>query len=493
MVFVNKLDRERADFERTLDAAPGRVRRRHRPARAAHRRRRRPSAASPTCSPTRPSSTTPTATPSRGRDPRRRWPTSSTRCTTTSSRASSWPTTTLMERYLEGDVPSVEELEHTLAQGVATAPASSRWCAARPSRASAVDRLADFICEIGPSPARPPAVDGRAPATPRPRSRPTPTASRWPSCSRRSPTPTSASSRCSRCCRARCKADDQLVEPPHAAPTSGSTACSTCAGKEQVPVTERAWPATSPRWPSWPTPRTGDTLAPEGHAGARCRRSSRRPPVLAIAVKARTQADDDKLASALHRLQDEDPALRARAQRRDPPDAAAGHGRDPPGRSPLERLQRKFGVDVDTEDVRVPYRETITGKAEAEGKYKKQSGGHGQFGVAWLRVEPLERGRRLRVRRQDRRRRHPPPVHPRGARRASRRRWRTAACYGFPVVDVRVDVLRRQVPLRRLLGDELQDGRLARVQGGHGQGRRRWCSSRSRCSRSPCPPPTRAT
>src|SRR5262249_48409846 len=58
----------------------------------------------------------------------------------------------------------------------------------------------------------------------------------------------------------------------------------------------------------------------------------------------------------------------------------------------LEHLKRKFGVEVDTEEVRVPYRETITGKSEAEGKYKKQTGGHGQFGVAWLRVEPKDRG-----------------------------------------------------------------------------------------------------
>src|SRR5205807_2651012 len=57
-----------------------------------------------------------------------------------------------------------------------------------------------------------------------------------------------------------------------------------------------------------------------------------------------------------------------------------------------ERLQRKFGVEVETEDVIVPYRETITASAEAEGKYKKQTGGHGQFGVAFIRVEPLEKG-----------------------------------------------------------------------------------------------------
>src|SRR4051794_36629405 len=57
-----------------------------------------------------------------------------------------------------------------------------------------------------------------------------------------------------------------------------------------------------------------------------------------------------------------------------------------------ERLARKFGVEVETEEVRVAYRETIAGTSEAEGKVKKQSGGHGQFAVAWLRVEPKDRG-----------------------------------------------------------------------------------------------------
>jgi elongation factor G len=58
----------------------------------------------------------------------------------------------------------------------------------------------------------------------------------------------------------------------------------------------------------------------------------------------------------------------------------------------LERLQRRFGVFVDTEPVKVAYRETVTGTAEAEGRHKKQTGGHGQFAVCLLRVEPAGQG-----------------------------------------------------------------------------------------------------
>jgi elongation factor G len=114
-------------------------------------------------------------------------------------------------------------------------------------------------------------------------------------------------------------------------------------------------------------------------------------PVLAIAIKAHSKADEDKLANALHRLQDEDPALKLERNPETHQTLLWGMGETHVSIA-LEKLTRKFGVVVDTEDVRVPYRETITQLAEAEGKYKKQTGGHGQFGVAWVRLEPRERG-----------------------------------------------------------------------------------------------------
>jgi elongation factor G len=115
------------------------------------------------------------------------------------------------------------------------------------------------------------------------------------------------------------------------------------------------------------------------------------PAVLAVAVVPKTQADDDKLATAIHRLQEEDPALVVDRDEETHQTILRGTGETHIAIA-LEKLERKFGVAVTTEPVRVRYRETITGAAEAEGRHKKQSGGHGQFAVATVRVEPLERG-----------------------------------------------------------------------------------------------------
>jgi elongation factor G len=95
--------------------------------------------------------------------------------------------------------------------------------------------------------------------------------------------------------------------------------------------------------------------------------------------------------TALHRLQEEDPALSVRRNDETHQTLLGGMGETHLAID-TERLARKFGVEVETEEVIVPYRETISATAEAEGKYKKQTGGHGQFGVAFLRVEPLSRG-----------------------------------------------------------------------------------------------------
>jgi len=103
------------------------------------------------------------------------------------------------------------------------------------------------------------------------------------------------------------------------------------------------------------------------------------------------EGEEDKLANALRRLQAEDSSLIVERSDETKQTLLRGMG-ETHLTITLEKLSRKFGVEVATEDVRVPYRETITRSARAEGRYKKQTGGHGQFGVAILEVEPLPRG-----------------------------------------------------------------------------------------------------
>jgi elongation factor G len=114
-------------------------------------------------------------------------------------------------------------------------------------------------------------------------------------------------------------------------------------------------------------------------------------PVLATALVARTQSDDDKLSTSLQRILEEDASLVVTHNEETKQTLLWGLG-DTHLQITIEKLERKFGVQVDQEPVKVAYRETITRDAEAEGKHKKQSGGHGQFGVCHLKIAPLGRG-----------------------------------------------------------------------------------------------------
>ena len=159
-------------------------------------------------------------------------------------------------------------------------------------------------------------------------------------------------------------------------------------------------------------------------------------PVLGAAIKARTQADTDKLANALRRVQQEDPVLLVERNAETRQTVLKGMG-ETHLTITLQRLSRKFGVDVDTEPVRVPYRETVSRRAEAEGKYKKQSGGHGQFGVAMLKVEPTHRGEGFEFVDEIKGGSIPRQFIP-AVEQGIRETMEDGGFYGFPVVDVRV-------------------------------------------------------
>lgn len=134
---------------------------------------------------------------------------------------------------------------------------------------------------------------------------------------------------------------------------------------------------------------TGDTLCEKGQA-LLLKPIDVPTPVLAVAITPKTKGDEDKLGQALHRLAEEDQTIRVTRNADTHQTLLSGLGEAHLG-IVIERLKRKFGVEVDTEQPRVGYRESIRKPAEAEGKHKKQSGGHGQFGVAHIKIEPLER------------------------------------------------------------------------------------------------------
>ena len=114
-------------------------------------------------------------------------------------------------------------------------------------------------------------------------------------------------------------------------------------------------------------------------------------PVISYAIEPKSRGDEEKISTALHRLQEEDPTINYTRDAQTKELLLAGQGQ-----SHIEvtvaKLKRRFGVEVNLKLPRIPYRETITAATEAHGRHKKQTGGHGQFGDCKVKFEPLPRG-----------------------------------------------------------------------------------------------------
>lgn len=115
------------------------------------------------------------------------------------------------------------------------------------------------------------------------------------------------------------------------------------------------------------------------------------PPIVSFAIEPKTKGDEEKAIISLHKLTEEDPTIKIHRDEQTNETILSGMGQVHL-EVILEKLKRKFGVEVNLKAPKVPYKETIRGKAKVQGKYKKQSGGRGQYGDAWLEVEPLPRG-----------------------------------------------------------------------------------------------------
>jgi len=115
-------------------------------------------------------------------------------------------------------------------------------------------------------------------------------------------------------------------------------------------------------------------------------------PSITFAIEPKTRADEDRFGVAIHKILEEDPALRFAKDPQTKEFLLSGTGQQHI-EVVVAKLHKRYHVDLTLKPPKVPYRETIRGKADAEGKHKKQTGGHGQFGVCRIKMEPIERGK----------------------------------------------------------------------------------------------------
>jgi len=182
---------------------------------------------------------------------------------------------------------------------------------------------------------------------------------------------------------------------------------------------------------------TGDTLGDKAHE-LFIEPVSMPEPAMTYAIEPKTRGDEDKLAPALHKLMEEDPMLRFYRDLQTNEFLVAGAGQ-PHIEALVSKLKRRYHTNVILHEPKVPYRETVRAKAEAQGRHKKQSGGHGQFGDCKLRIEPQPRGSGVvfgneifggSIPRQ-----YVPAVE-KGVRESAARGYLA----GYPVVDIKVTV-----------------------------------------------------
>ncbi len=134
---------------------------------------------------------------------------------------------------------------------------------------------------------------------------------------------------------------------------------------------------------------TGDTICNE-KAAIIFEKVVPPPPIMSFAVSPKSRGDEDKIVSSINRIIEEDPPLTFRREEQTKEMILSGMGQVHIEVS-IEKMKRKFGVELTLKTPKVPYKETIKGKTNVQGKYKKQSGGRGQFGDCWLDIEPLPR------------------------------------------------------------------------------------------------------
>jgi elongation factor G len=285
----------------------------------------------------------------------------------------------LLEQYLDGVEPSAERLVGAIHEGLVARSAFPVLCGSA-TKLVGIDRLAEFIADYGPRPEErpdPPLISGEIG-----------NGDTVAYVFKTQSDPYVGRISLFRVFRGSVKLDTELNNPARNASGRMHNLFS-MRGKEHEDVTEipRGGIAAVAKLEST---LAGDTLRSTG-SSAVIEPVSMPRPTMSVAVFPKSQQDEEKLSTALQRVVEDDPTLTVERRADTKQTVISGLG-DAHLEVVISRLASRFGVEVVTDLPKIPYRETIKGRADVEGKHKKQSGGRGQFGVAYVRFEPLPAG-----------------------------------------------------------------------------------------------------
>jgi elongation factor G len=295
----------------------------------------------------------------------------------------------LVERYLEGETLSEDELRAALRKGTLARTFTPVLCASATANIG-IDLLMDFVLAAMPSPADSPPKIGKDPASGKEIERkPDPAAPFSALVFKTITDPYAGRLTIFRIFSGTIGSDGTFYNARKEVRERFNQLL-VILGKEQKPASG-AGPGSIVAVAKLKETGTGDTLCDDANK-ILFEPVAPIPTLISYAVSAKTKGDEDKVFTSLTRLLEEDPSLRIDRLAETKEIILHGQGQIHI-ETTIERLRRKFNVEVQLNIPKVPYRETIKKKVRVQGRHKKQTGGHGQFGDCWVQFEPLPRGK----------------------------------------------------------------------------------------------------
>ena len=294
----------------------------------------------------------------------------------------------LLERYLEGETISDEELAAALKKGINSRLFSPVLCGSAVNNLG-IDLLMDFFVNCMPSPLEKPARPGMDPSVGNQIERlPSTDAPFSAFVFKTVADPYAGRLSIFKIVSGKLGADGGFYNVNKGARERYNQLLM-LAGKEQKQVKE-AGPGAIVAVAKLKETATGDTLCDEANK-IQYSFPEPLPQLMTFAITSKATGDEDKIFISLTKIIEEDPALKLERTVETKEILLSGRGQVHI-EATIEKLKRKFNVEVNLNTPKVPYRETIKKKVRVQGKHKKQSGGHGQYGDCWIQMEPLPRG-----------------------------------------------------------------------------------------------------